>query len=374
MLFADIPGHDDIKARLRDLVDSGHMPHALLIEGPEGTAKFALARALAQYLHCMDPHDGEPCGVCPACRQHQSLNHIDTLYSFPVVKRGAGKSTVSDDYIAEFRKFITESPWMSFQNWLRALDNPNTVPAIYVDEGAQLHRRLSYTTHNSKYKVVLMWLPERMQDEAANKLLKLIEEPFADTIFIMTSDNPRLLLPTIYSRVQRVRVRRYDDATVAAWLTSSRGVDAQTAADTAVLAEGNLNRAIELLDTHADNQRNLDTFVQLMRLAYQKKIGELKAWSQNLGAEKREPLMRFLDYCCRMLRENFIFNFHDPAMNVLTEKERAFSTNFARFINERNVLPLIEAFTAARNDIAANAAARIVLFDLAITVVLLLRK
>lgn len=374
MRFSDIPGHDDVKQHLRALVDNGHLPHALLLEGPEGTAKFALARALAQYIHCSDRHDGEACGVCPSCRQHASFRHIDTIFSFPVIKRAAGKPTLSDDYLQEFTSFVTEHPWMDFDGWLGKLQNPNTLLAIYVDEGAELTRRLSYTAHASKYKIVLMWLPERMQTETANKMLKLLEEPFADTLFIMTSDRPRMLLPTIYSRVQRVAVKRYDNATLAHWLSSENGIDTQAAADIAIVAEGNINKALNLIGTASDNDMFLDNFTQLMRLAYQKKIGELKAWSLTLGAGKREPLTRFLDYCLRMLRENFMANMHRPELNVMTAKEQAFANNFSRFINERNVLPFYEAFSDARNDIASNANAKIVLFDLAVTVVLMLRK
>lgn len=374
MKFSDIPGHEEVKAHLRQLVDDDRLPHALLLEGPEGTAKFALARATAQYLHCENRHDGDSCGMCPSCLQHQALNHIDTVLSFPVVKRGSGKVTVSNDWLAEFRSFITKSPWMDMEDWQAELGNPNTKPAIYVDEGAELVRRLSYTAHASRYKVVLMWLPERMQTEAANKLLKLIEEPFADTKFIMCSDNARQLLPTIYSRVQRVRVLRYGDNVTASWLMG-KGVDRTAAMDAAVLSEGNLYRALRLAQSHtAGGDRWFDEFVQLMRLAYQKKVGMLKVWATKLGAEKREPLMNFMDYACRMLRENFVYNLGRPELNVQTAAESDFSVRFARFINERNVLQLIDAFTKAKNDIAANANSKIVLFDVAITVVLLIRK
>ena len=371
MFFRDIPGHEQEKQRLREMADSGRVPHALLLEGPEGTAKFALARAFAQYLHCEHRADGEACGVCPACRQHAAMQHIDTIYSFPVVKNNS-KPTISDDYVREFRDFVGEHPWMDFNAWTAKLE-ATTAPSIYVQEGAELNRRLSYTSHSKAYNVVLMWLPERMELAAANKMLKLIEEPFPGTVFIMTSDNPRQILPTIYSRVQRIAVRRYPAETVAAWLASA-GVDAGAAADAAAVCEGSLNRALQLVGAKGDNDRHLDGFIQLMRLAYQKDISGLKAWSQKVGAEKREPLTRFLDYCLRMLRENFVTNFHRPDFNVVTAKEAAFSANFARFVNERNVLAFIEHFTTARNDIFNNANARIVLFDLAVTVVLILRK
>ena len=371
MFFRDIPGHEEVKQRLREMADSGKVPHALLLEGPEGTGKFALARAFAQYLQCENRADGEPCGVCPSCRQHAALQHIDTVFSFPVTKIKS-KPTVSDDCLKEFRTFVTKHPWMDFRAWGAMLD-ATSAPSIYVDEGRALNRRLSFTSHTGGYNVVLMWLPERMEIAAANKMLKLIEEPYPGTVFVMTSDNPQQILATIYSRVQRIPVRRYEAETVAAWLAQA-GVDADVAADAAAVCEGSLNRALSLVGTKSDNDKHMDWFIQLMRLAYQKDIAGLKAWSQKVGAEKREPLTRFLDYCMRMLRENFITNFRRPELNVVTAKEAAFAANFARFVNERNVLGFIEHFTAARNDIADNANARIVLFDLAVTVVLILRK
>jgi DNA polymerase-3 subunit delta' len=373
MKFSDIPGHEDVKQRLRDIVDNNRIPHALLLEGPDGTAKFALARAMAQYIHCTNKQNGDSCGVCPSCRQHSSFRHIDVIYSFPVVKKNS-KPTISDDYLTEFNEFLLENPWMNFEGWLVKLQNPNTLPRLYVEEGNALQRRLSFTAHASKYKIVLMWQPERMNEDTANKMLKLVEEPFADTIFIMTSDNSRLILPTIYSRVQRVAVKRYSNEDVAQWLTTQGVSDLQAANDIAMLSEGNLNRALQLLDTKNETSQHLEWFIQLMRLAYQRKIADLKQWSQTVGSEKRENLIRFLDYCCRMIRENFISNFHNPQFNVMTDSENKFSVNFSRFINERNVLKLFDAFSEASTDIAANANGKIVMFDLAITVILLLKN
>lgn len=373
MRFADIPGHEDVKARLRALVDDNRLPHALLLQGPDGAGKFALARALAQYIHCTDRRDGDSCGQCPSCRQMASFNHIDTLFTFPVIKK-AGKPAFSNDYIQEFADYVHEYPWMDFDRWLVALGNPNTLPRIYVDEGVELIRRLSYTAHGSRYKVALMWLPERLNEDAANKLLKLVEEPFADTVFIMTSDNPREILPTIYSRVQRVDVPRYGNDEVAAFLVA-QGADAHTAADAAVIAQGNLNTALKLIaEGGSANGQFLDSFISLMRLAYTRKIADLKAWSAKMAAEKRDTQIRFLDFCSRMLRENFIYNINDPRLNVMTEAERNFSKNFARFITPANVLRLAHVFTDARNDIAANANGKIVFFDVSISVILLLKQ
>lgn len=374
MRFADIPGHNEAKRRLREMADADRIPHALLIEGPEGIGKFALARAMAQYIHCTArTPDGEPCGHCPACRQHQTFNHIDTIYSFPVVKKSSGKTAISDDYIEQFREFVAESPFMDFELWLEKLDNINAQPHMFVEEGAELVRRLTFMTRQSRYKIVLMWLPERLNADTANKLLKLIEEPIGDTIFIMTSDNVREILPTIYSRTQRLSLTRYSDAEVAGALMAG-GMDATTASTLAPLAEGNVCRALRQSRTADDSALNFDLFVRLMRLAYARKVGELRDWSVEVAALGREPAMQFIAYCCRIIRESFVMHLHVDELQSLNQAERAFVAKFFPFINEKNVEDLIAMMDRSRRDIAANANAKIVFFDLAVRTIMYLRR
>lgn len=372
MKFSDIPGHEDVKARLRQIADSDRIPHAILLEGPAGTGKFALARAFIQYLHCSNRHDGEPCGECPACRQHGIMQHIDTIYSFPVVKEGT-TTPVSNDYIDDFRQFISQSPLMDFDIWQKMLGS-NKIPVIYVAEANEIIRRMSFTSQLARYKAVIMWQPERMNPDTANKLLKYIEEPAEGTIFILTSDRPGLILPTIYSRLQRIRVSRQPDDIVATWLVEQNGVDIETASRYAPLAEGNMARALSIVADKDNTTDNLERFQSLMRLAYQRDIARLRKWSEEVAKEyKRERLSDFLQYISRQLRENFIANLHRRDLNLMTDHEAAFSKNFARFVNERNVLGLVDAVDKAAADIAQNANAKIVLFDLTITVILLLK-
>lgn len=375
MRFADIPFHDDIKQRLRDMVDTDRVPHALLLEGPAGSGKFSLARAFVQYLHCTDRQNGEPCGCCPACLQHQGFNHIDTVYSYPVVKReGSSSAPLSADYAEEFRDFVSESPFMNFELWLEKLNKNNAQPLIYVEEGTELLRRLGFTAHAARFKVVLMWLPERLKEETANKLLKLIEEPADDTRIVMVSNNPSAILPTIYSRLQRITVPRYDDAEVASWLATAKGLSQNDAVSVAALAEGNINRAEGLTGASVRGKSNLENFISLMRLAYQRKIIELRPWANNLAAEGRESVMAFFEYASRMLRENFVYALHVGRLQCLNNEEDAFSRNFSPFVNERNVEDLMKVFDDARIDVAANANAKIVCFDVAIKVILLLKR
>ncbi len=373
MRFSDIPGHQREKALLREMADNDRIPHALLLEGPSGAGKFMLARAFAQYIHCTDrTADGDSCGRCAACLQHQSFNHIDTVYSFPVVKKNS-KPTVSDDYASDFREFMTASPFMDFDKWLLVLDNINAQPQIYVEEGNELLRRLTFMARRSKYKIAILWLPERLKTETANKLLKLVEEPYADTKFIMVSNDPRQILPTIYSRTQRISVLRYSDNEVAGIL-EQRGVDPATAADAAIVAEGDVNHAIALAEAGDERLKLLELFKQLMRAAYARQVGKLREWSQEVAALGREPAMTFLDYCCRLFRESFLLHLQVAELQTLNSAEREFTAKFFPFINEKNVLGLIELFDRSRRDIAGNGNAKIVFFDMAVRTIMLIRR
>lgn len=372
MRFADIPGHDDVKQRLRQMVDSGHLPHALMLEGPEGSGKMMLARAFLQYLHCPNRKDGDSCGTCAECHSVHQLGYIDMPLSFPVVKKSGG-SGCSDDYLADFRQMVLDHPWMDFEEWLVRLDNINAKPMIYVEDAASLLSRLSMMSRRSKYKTALIWLPERFKEETANKLLKLVEEPADDTILLMVSSEPQNVLGTIYSRVQRVAVKRYDDSTIADIVERTAGCERRDAEAVARLSGGSVNAALKLVSVSKERKKFLDLFKTLMRKAYTRSIFDLRQWSTDLAAIGREPQMQFYDYCARLLRENFIYNLHVDPLQCLTGDEADFSKNFARFITNVNVFPLLETFGNARADIAANGNAKIINFDVAIRTILLLK-
>lgn len=373
MKFADIPGHDDIKDRLRRMADADKLPHALLLEGPAGTGKFMLARALAQYIHCTARSGGDSCGQCAACLQHSTFNHIDTLFSFPVVKGKSGGAALSDDWLDDFKAFMGQYPWMDFEQWLISLDNINARPQIFVEEGNELLRRLTYMTRRSKYKVVLLWLPERLKEETANKLLKLVEEPFADTKFIMVSNEPRLILPTIYSRVQRIAVGRYTDSEISAIL-ASEGLASDTISAAAPLAEGSVTEAHRHCGNNDTRMRMFDLFTTLMRKAYGRKVGELRQWTDKVAELGREGMIQFIDYCTRMVRESFIMHLHDDRLQTLGADERAFAERFHPFINHLNVEDIIAGFDRARRDIAANGNAKVIFFDIALHTIIYLRR
>ncbi len=374
MKFADIPGHHDIKQRIRHMVLSDRIPHALLLQGPPGTGKFALARATAAFIHCTNrTPQGDSCGQCPNCLQHAKFNNIDTFFSYPVLKKKSSQSTISDDYAPEWHQLLHDSPFMDFQQWLSLLGNTNGQPAIYVDEATHLSTRLNLASRQSKYKIVLMWLPERLQEATANKLLKIIEEPFPDTLFIMTSNNPRAILPTIYSRTQRISVPPYSDHEISNILTA-QGIDPQTALSIAPLADGNATHALSLAGTDRNRQKQLDLFINLMRKAWMRDVGALRRWSDDIASLGREANINFYEYCAKLVRDNFILNLGNPALTSLSPQEYEFSRKFSPFINTANVEQIFQTITDARNDTALNGNAKIIAFDLAVKMILLIKR
>lgn len=371
MKFSDIVGNEQAVEHVRRLIDTNQLPHALLLCGPAGVPKLALARVMAQYLHCTNRHDGEPCGECPSCKQHESLNHIDTFYSFPYVKKD---ESVCDDFMLQWKDFLTDCPQVEdYQHWLKLLKNENAQPQIYVNESTQIMHKMNMSAFSSANKVLVMWLPEKMQEQCANKLLKVIEEPNDDSKFIFVSDNPQGILPTIYSRTQRVELKRLSTETIARYLSSRYGVDMQEAQAIAAPADGNVLEAERVMSRGSENQEFHTRFVELMRLAYTRNLPQLKAWSETVAEMKREKSRRFLAYAARQVRENYIYNLQQRQLNYLTHEEEQFSTRFAPFINEQNVERMLNEFTKAEEDILGNGSAKIVLFDLAITITILIK-
>ena len=366
MKFSDVIGNSGAVKRLRRMIDTDQMPHALLLHGPAGVPKLGLARAAAQYIHCTNRTNGDSCGTCPSCLQHQSFNHADMFFSFPIVN--LKKDPVCEDFIEQWKQFLTESPIEDYQKWLGLLNKENAQPIIYASEGNKIIRDMSLASYSSRFKVLVMWLPEKMNAECANKLLKLIEEPSDDTLFIFVSDDAKSILPTIYSRTQRIELRKPSTSEVADYLQQNYALDPQDALALAAPADGDIIQAEHNMELDSESKQFHEQFITLMRMAYVRNLKELKAWSENVSAFKREKARRFMQYCARQVRENFIFNLHHPELNYLTRNEEAFSTKFAPFINENNAENLLEQFTRADSDIRANGNAKIILFDLAINV------
>lgn len=377
MKFSEVIGQEKAKSRIIRMIDNDEIPHALLIHGEPGIPKLALARAMAQYIHCENRQNGDSCGHCPSCLQHRSLNHADTYYSFPIVKKSSKseENANSDDYSGEWKEFISENPIVeNYEKWLAVLKNENAQPVIYKGESVNIIHKMSLSTLSSKYKVLIMWLPEKMNATCANRLLKLIEEPSNDSIFILVSDNCNAILPTIYSRTQRIELKRLPVDVIAEYLKEKYNLDGQDALAVAATADGNIIQAENNLAYNSESKDFFKEFVSLMRLAYSRDLKSLREWSERIFAYKREKIRRFLKYAARMVRENYIYNIKAPELNYLTQEEEAFSVKFAPFINEGNVIKMLEELTKAEIDIAGNANGKIVLFDLAIKITIFIKR
>lgn len=374
MRFADITGHGPVKALLAQQVDSGRLPHALLLWGPEGAGKLALARALAQYVHCPHRSGGDSCGVCPVCRQHAALEYPDLLFSFPTPKsKSDSASTISDEFYPAWQEFLRTEPLAPWRRWLEISGAENSQPVIRVGESTEIVRRLSLGNYTGSVKILILWLPEKLHPAAANKLLKIIEEPQPGRMFIMVSDNPSLILPTVYSRLQRVKVEVPAVAETASWL-EAEGYGADDAMQAAAAAQGNQLLAGQLLDPKAEESEFRELFQTVMRRAYMRDVAALRKWSEAVAALKREKTRRFLAYMNRQLRLNYLFNLHNDDITPMMSVDRQFSLRFAPFIHGANVEEIMHEVDMAARDIAGNANARIVLFDLAVSLIMLIKK
>lgn len=372
MYFKDIIGQETVKQRLRLEVHEGRVPHAQLFAGPEGTGALPLAIAYARFLLCTRRGEEDACGTCPSCVKLNKLAHPDLHFVFPVVKRKGGGDTVSDDYIREWRELAISTPYFGMNHWLDAMGAENQQAQIFVKESDELVRKLSLKSSEGGYKVVIIWLPEKMKVECANKLLKLLEEPPAQTVFLLVSEEPDRILPTILSRTQRINVPRLEDAEIAGALKVRFGLQDTDAAETARLAEGSYLQALEIIHLSEDTQLFFGLFVSLMRLAYQRKVKEMREWSDTVAAMGRERQKDFLTYCQRMVRESFVSNFHRKEMNYMNREEENFTIRFAPFINERNVMGITDELAEAQTHIEQNVNPRMVFFDFALKMIVLL--
>lgn len=358
MNFEQVIGQREAQERLMQMVSEGRLPHAIMLCGPQGCGKLALAIGFACYL-----------------LKSNSLQHPDLHFTFPTIKLPSMSSDhkpVSDDFAQEWHELITAGLYFTMNEWLEQMGGENQQAIITAGESDDLLRKLSLKSSQGGYKVSVIWLPERMNIECANKILKLLEEPPSQTVFLMVCEEPDRLLETIRSRVQRIDIKRIADDDIREALIQKRGLTEDMATRITRMANGSWLKALEMLSADSENELFLDQFQMLMRLAYQRKVKELKSWSEHMAAMGREKQKRFLEYFLRLIRENFMFNFQQKELCYMTQREEDFARNFARFINEGNILPITDLANLAIRDIGQNANAKIVFFDFALRMIVLL--
>lgn len=379
MNWSEVIGQEDIKQKLTSMVDDEHVPHAMILCGPYGCGKMAMAMAMASYLLTEGSMRINPqFNKANSEAMLSQWEHPDLHFSFPTIKRAgmsADHQPVSGDYAKEWRQMLMQGPYFNISQWMDYMDAANQQAIITGAESDELARKLSLKSSLGGYKVAVIWLPERMNLTSANKLLKLLEEPPHQTIFIMASEEPEKLLDTIKSRTQRIDMKRLTNKDICNALVQQRGIDEASAQRIARLANGNWMNALDALNTSNENRQFFDMFTMLMRLAYTRNIKELKKWSEAVAAYGREKQRRMLVYFIGQVRENFMYNFRNPELTYMTVEEENFSKKFSPFINELNVIEISELMERANRDIGQNANAKIVMFDMALKmIVLLLRK
>lgn len=373
MQFKDIIGLESVKSQFIQTVKENRVSHAQLLVGPKGVGKLPLAIAFAQYVSCLDRKENDSCGVCSSCKKYQKLIHPDLHFVFPVVTGKGFTNPVSDNFISNWRSQIESDHYFDLGEWYKTLGVDNSQGLIYSSESNEIIRKLNLKTYESEYKIMVIWLPEKMHSSCANKLLKMIEEPPKKTLFIMVSEEPTKILQTILSRTQIINVPKIDSSDLSQALTSEFNLSGTELANVVRLAEGSYRKARLLIQNSDENTFNFMNFVAIMRLSYARKVIEIMEWSEQIAGIGRERQKSFLNYCIRMVRENFILNLKKSEMVFLNGEEMNFSQRFSPFINEENVWILADELSKAHSDVERNANAKIVFLDLSLKLVKLLR-
>ncbi|MBR5849092.1 MAG: DNA polymerase III subunit delta [Bacteroidaceae bacterium] len=377
MFFKDIIGQKSLLAQLSRMVDENRLAHALLLTGPSGNGKLPIAVALARYILCSDRRNGDACGCCPSCVKMDKLVHSDLHFVFPVKKKknsSSDSAPVSDDYIAEWREIFLKEPYFGYSDWLAMLDVENQQPIIYEKESSEILRKLSLKSREGGWKIMIIWLPEKMKEACSNKLLKILEEPPAETLFLLVSESTEHILPTILSRTQRVDIPRILADEIAEALQRRYALDGDTARSIAQQSGGDWEKAESMLRVDNDKRLNLELFMTLMRMAYRRDIMAMKRWSEQVAALGRERQKGMLEYCQRMIRENFIMNFGRNEMLYLSPEERNFSVNFSPFVNENNIFGIMEEVADAQKHVEQNVNAKMIFFDMALRMIVWIKN
>ncbi len=377
MTFDDIIGQSEAIRSLRAAIDNNRLPHALLIAGHEGTGGLPLAWAAAQYILCTHKNEkGEICGDCPDCVQAAKAAHPDLHWVYPVINKGSGSSSVSTDYAREWRQALIANPWMSLSQWVRAMsndENANKQAKIFVTEAAEIVRKLSTKPLQNDWRVLILWMPELLNEDAANKLLKIIEEPYDHTCLMLVSANPERIIGTIRSRVQRLNLPLLPEEVIAEALNQRFGTSPAKASEIAHLSHGSWITAQELLANDETRAYFLEKFTAMMRLSYARRLFDMKTWSEEMASLTREKQCAYLQFAQSQIRENFILNFQQPDIIYQSEEEAQFSTRFHPFVNHKNVVGIMNELSLAERDVNQNVNSKMVFFDLALRLIMLLK-
>ena len=380
MLFKDILGLSHIKNHLASSADAGRIPHAQMFVGPEGSGTLSMALAYMQYVVCGN-HNGENSGGNEACNlKFDSLSHPDLHFAFPVSNSNKVKShAVSNHYMEEWRQFLKEQPYGNLFDWYRLIGIEKKQGQIGVDEALEVVKKLALKSYEGGYKVMLIWMAEKINTSAANKLLKLIEEPPEKTVFILIAEDEEQIIQTIRSRCQILHFPPLAENDIAKAL-EEKGLAREEALRLAHEANGNFNKALDLMNNDSEDLIFEKWFVQWVRSAFKAKgnkaaIHELILWSEEVAKTGRETQKKFMQYCLAVMRQAMLVNFNVKDLAFMQIHVDGFSLEkFAPFVHENNILSIVEELEDAMYHIERNGNSKIILTDLSIKLTRLLHK
>jgi DNA polymerase-3 subunit delta' len=372
MQFASVVGQQAVKDRLIAASREGRVSHALLFFGQPGSGVLPMARAFAQFLNCEQPTEADSCGVCGSCRRAAKMVHPDINYVYPVVT-GIVKNPRSVDFIEDWRNLQLEQPYANLTDWIDYItsgDAKNRQGNIPAEEAQDIIHKINLKAFEGRFKVMIIWLPEKMHVVTANKLLKSLEEPPSDTLFILASEARDQLLSTILSRTQLVKLGRLQEEDIVAALQPSYQLLETEALDMARLAEGDFNLAIQLARQERGTGSYEEAFLNWMRLCFNpfKTMDKLLAWVDGIAAESKEEQKQFLAASLQVLRECLLINVADGPLVKMTNAQRTVIQKFLPFVNELNAAPFMEAVSEAIYQLERNAHGKILFLDLSLKI------
>ena len=381
MQFSEILGQEHIKNHLTRSADLGRIPHAQLFVGPEGSGTLAMAIAYAQYILCGN-QNGENNGENQACNiKFQKLSHPDLHFAYPTVTTDeVKKNPKSIDFITDWRAFVLQNPYGGLFDWYAVLGVQNKQGEIRVDDAQEILKSLSLKAYEGGYKIMIVWMADKLNIAASNKLLKLLEEPPEKTIFILISENEEDIIQTIRSRCQILHFNGLSEAVIADTLVARENIDARFAAKLAHQAQGNYNVALHLLRDKDEEHPFEQWFVTWVRAAFKAKkdaaaIQDLILWSEKIATLGREAQKKFLQFCMEMFRQALLINYETPNLVYFEPKVDKFKLeNFAPFVNGNNIQDIFKELSDAMYHIERNGNAKLILTDLSIKLTRLIHK
>ena len=381
MLFSEILGQEYIKSHLTQSANLGRIPHAQLFVGPEGSGTLPMAIAYAQYILCSNSN-GENRGENESCNlKFDKISHPDLHFIYPTVSTEDVKNKPkSIDFISDWRAFVLQNPYGGLFDWYTTLGVNNKQGLIRVEDASDIVKTLSLKSYEGGYKVMIIWMADKMNVEASNKLLKLLEEPPEKTVFILISEQEEDIIQTIRSRCQVIHFGVLSESCITEALVINNKIDHKRAATIAHQAQGNYNKALHLCKNEDDEFPFDEWFVTWVRAAFKAKgnaaaIQDLIQWSEQIAGLGRETQKKFLVFCIEMFRQALLLNYETPSLVYLEPKVEKFQlANFAPFVNGNNIQDIFNELSDAMYHIERNGNAKIILTDLSIKLTRLIHK